>query len=111
MKRLLSSMLLIGSVSLVGCKSQKQAAPAEPRHEAVQPQPYIPAPTETAPAAEGSDRPMAAEEGHGMKYTVKKGDTLSKIARHHHTTVKKIVAANPGIEPNHIRIGQVINIP
>jgi LysM domain len=115
-KRLLSSLLLIGSVSVVGCKSQKPAGPAEPPHaEMSQPQPYIPPPpVESAPAP----TPMHAEREHAsearhhyLKYTVKKGDTLTKIAHKHHVSVKRIIAVNPGIEPNHIRVGQVINIP
>lgn len=47
-----------------------------------------------------------------FNYTVKAGDTLSKIAAHiNGVTLAEIEAANPHIDPNLIRIGQVIAIP
>ena len=53
---------------------------------------------------------------HGVKYTVKKGETLSAIAKKHYgkagsATIKKIVAANPGMNPDKIRVGQSIVLP
>lgn len=49
----------------------------------------------------------------GNSYTVKKGDTLSSIARAKYGSGdwKKIAAANPGLDPNHIKVGQKINLP
>jgi len=45
-------------------------------------------------------------------YKVKKGDTLSEIARDNGTTVKKLKAANPQIKDlNKIKPGQAIKIP
>lgn len=44
-------------------------------------------------------------------YTVKWGDWLNKIAGDHGVTVQAILAANPGLHPNLIYPGQVINIP
>ena len=45
-------------------------------------------------------------------YTVKKGDTLSGIAKKYNTTVDTILKANPGIkDANRIYIGQLILIP
>lgn len=45
-------------------------------------------------------------------YKVKKGDTLSKIAKAHKVTLKKLIAANPQIKnPDLIYPNQVINIP
>ncbi len=47
-----------------------------------------------------------------FNYTVKAGDTLSKIATHiNGVTLAQIEAANPHINPNLIQIGQVIAIP
>jgi peptidoglycan endopeptidase LytE len=44
-------------------------------------------------------------------YIVKRGDTLSKIAKANRTTVKKIQALNPAItNPNRIYVGQTIRI-
>lgn len=46
-----------------------------------------------------------------LKYTVKKGDTLSGIARAHKTTIKALMALNPEIkDPNKIKAGQVLRI-
>jgi LysM repeat protein len=50
----------------------------------------------------------------GKKYTVKPGDTLSKIAQERYGTVKamnKILKANPGLDADHIRSGQTIVLP
>ena len=45
-------------------------------------------------------------------YKVKKGDTLTKIAKAHKVTLKKLIAANPQIKnPDLIHPGDIINIP
>lgn len=46
----------------------------------------------------------------GSKYTIKKGDTLSAIARKNGTTVAKIKAAN-GLKSDLIRDGKTLTIP
>ena len=45
------------------------------------------------------------------QYVVKKGDTLSKIARANGTTLSEIKKANPNIDPDKLRIGQPIKLP
>ncbi len=46
-----------------------------------------------------------------IKHTIKKGDTLSAIARKHHTTITKVRKAN-GLKKNAtIRIGKVLKVP
>ena len=49
----------------------------------------------------------------GSTYTVKKGDTLTSIARKQYGTGdwKRIAAANPGLQPNNIKAGQKIIVP
>jgi LysM repeat protein len=47
----------------------------------------------------------------GTKYTVKSGDTLSKVAVAYGVTVQAIVNANSIANPNIIRVGQVLIIP
>ncbi|HEY1490738.1 MAG TPA: LysM domain-containing protein, partial [Verrucomicrobiae bacterium] len=47
----------------------------------------------------------------GEVYTIKSGDTLTKIAHSHGTTVKAIETANSGLDPNHIKVGQKLTIP
>ena len=48
-----------------------------------------------------------------MPYTVKSGDTMSKIAKLHNVQVSQLLDANPRFKPNpgRIRIGDVVNIP
>lgn len=47
-----------------------------------------------------------------MSYTVKKGDTLSQIAKRKGLSLRALIAANPKIKnANMIRIGQKINVP
>ncbi len=52
----------------------------------------------------------ATGDSSGATYTVKSGDTLSKIARKHHTTVKAIQAEN-NLITTRIRVGQKLKIP
>jgi nucleoid-associated protein YgaU len=47
----------------------------------------------------------------GNTYAIQNGDTLSSIAKKNNTTVKALEAANPRIDPNHLKIKQVINLP
>src|SRR5437868_4405926 len=47
-----------------------------------------------------------------MTYTVKAGDTLSKIAARNGLTLAQLLQANPQItDPNRIKIGDVLNLP
>jgi len=69
----------------------------------------IPASAKSAEAA-----PSAVAGGAdvgGVTYTVKSGDTLTKIAKANGTTIKAIEAANPGVDPNHIKVAQKLKIP
>jgi len=45
------------------------------------------------------------------KYTVKKGDTLSKIARELGTTVEILAKSNRIADPDQIKEGQILLIP
>ena len=66
-----------------------------------------PVPT-SAPAAATSAPIPASAPG---TYTVQWGDTLYSIAAKEGVTVAAITAANPGINPNMIVPGQILNIP
>lgn len=47
-----------------------------------------------------------------MTYTVRAGDTLSKIAMRNGVTMAQLLQANPQVkDPNKIRVGDVINVP
>jgi LysM repeat protein len=72
----------------------------EASNSSVQPPPVVVPPT--APAA---------TEAAGPEYVVVKGDSLWKIARKNGVTVKAIEAANPGIDPAKLKVGQKLSIP
>lgn len=44
-------------------------------------------------------------------YTVRYGDTLYNVARKYYTTLSAVLAANPGINPRDLRVGQTITVP
>jgi uncharacterized protein YbbC (DUF1343 family) len=64
--------------------------------------PDSPRPTQPATASAPSDHYLV---------TIRRGDTLSKIAKDLGVTVSDIVEANPGMDANQIRIGQQIKVP
>jgi nucleoid-associated protein YgaU len=101
--------------SVTDISPQATAAPA--------PQPYVPPPQPVAaqpPAAQPviTDSAAPSADGTGAasagSYRVKKGDTLYSIARARYgngNQYTKIVAANPGLAPEHLKVGQTINMP
>ena len=74
--------------------------PAEPNHK---PEPKHPEPKHPAPKANPPH--------HKMSYTIKSGDTFWSIAQANGTSVAAIEAANPGVNPSALQVGQVINLP
>jgi nucleoid-associated protein YgaU len=80
-------------------RSDAPPAPALPAPAPVVPAPAVPAP---APAARGEE------------YLIKSGDTLDLIATAHYgsrTYVSLIMEANPGLNPNALRINKKIVLP
>lgn len=70
------------------------------------------APVADKPAVAPSPAPRRpAPVAVGEVYVVQKGDSLSKISKRFNVKLNAIVAANPGIKPNKIRIGQKVKIP
>ena len=47
----------------------------------------------------------------GFLYEIKAGDTFYALARRYGTTVEAIMAANPGVDPRKLQIGQLVCIP
>lgn len=71
-------------------------------------QPPLPLPPVPSP---GANADTSAPTAGGSEYTIAKGDTLAKIAHHNGVTLKAILAANPGINPNKLKVGKKITIP
>lgn len=65
-------------------------------------------PSSSAPAAKKTPDTKPGESG---VYTIKSGDTLGKIAAAYKITLSQLQAANPGIDPRRLRIGQQVMIP
>ncbi len=63
------------------------------------------------PPAPATPQPMPGSGNGPTTYTVQWGDWLNKIAQKFGVTSQDILAANPGLNPNRIYPGQVINIP
>lgn len=63
-----------------------------------------------APTA--TSAPTVRPGSSGLTYTVKEGDTLSKIAAAHGVTIEQIMSANPSMkDPNKIAVGDQLVIP
>ena len=74
--------------------------------------PEVPKHTEPKhPAPKHPDPKPKPQPHHKMSYTIKSGDTFWSIAQSHGTTVGALEAANPGVNPSGLQIGQVINLP
>jgi nucleoid-associated protein YgaU len=88
-----------------------QPAPAhQQQQQATAAQPVVYDSMQTQANATGAAPAMAG----GGSYTVKKGDTLYSIARTRYGDGKqwqRITAANPGLEPSKLKVGQTIVIP
>jgi len=61
-------------------------------------------------AGPGAAAPDMAAAGDTTTYTVKSGDTLSKIAKLNHTSFKKIMALND-LKTTSIKVGQKLKVP
>jgi hypothetical protein len=71
-----------------------------------------PSPSSGAAAPSASVAPTVPPAPTPVLYTIKKGDTLSKIATANGITIEELLAANPSIkDPNKIGLGQQIIIP
>ena len=53
----------------------------------------------------------AVPEGPYYEHVVVSGQTLTEIAKGYETTVQKILAANPGLKANALKVGQKVIVP
>ena len=77
----------------------------------VPPTPGLPGATETTGEGVATSLPPPGATSCTNPYTVQSGDWIYKIARTCGLNPKAIIAANPGINPNYLVPGQVINLP
>lgn len=73
----------------------------------------VPAGTATSTAATATPLPPTATAvpSNPATYTVQQGEWIYAIARKFNVDPNALLAANPGVDPNHIEPGQVLNIP
>ena len=115
---------IIGAIFAAGGRP-KSAAPgrdaSEPAAPAVeekieipefpQPQAEPEAETREAPPARRNDAPAAERRRETAGYTVRAGDSLTKIARKHGCTVAEIAAINGFKQDKMLNIGETIKVP
>ncbi len=55
--------------------------------------------------------PRAGTTCNGIQYTIKRGDSFYLIAQRYGIPLANILAANPGVDPARLQVGQVICVP
>ena len=73
----------------------------------------------TAPAS--GDRPRASlasassasspSGARGRTHLITAGETLAAVARRYQVKISALLAANPGLDPKHLRVGQTVTVP
>jgi len=101
-----------------GCKNEKSETPPTPMVD-TNPPPMIdtnppaamtnPPPVVTNPPPVMPVAPVTPEAG--TEYVVVKGDTLAKIAKNNHVSLKALEAANPTVQPTKLKVGQKLTLP
>lgn len=119
--KVLLLILILAAIAIAGCQRPRPAPPSA--QDTVEASPTLllatPAPTPTftptpPPALPTPTRlPTATPtpQAQEVEYVVQAGDTLFRISLQFNTTVEAIMARNPGVDPQNLRIGQVLIIP
>ena len=69
-------------------------------------------PVETLPTVESQQPIVLPVVGNNTTpYTIQKGDTISSVSYKYGLRWQDVVAVNPGISPNRLRVGQVVQLP
>lgn len=100
-----SALLTLTFALLAGCSTSTRQAPVidRPITSTHHPRPAAPAPAPAAPAEEQKQDARGA-------YTVRKGDTLLRIALDHGQNYRDIVSWNNLTDPDDIKVGQVLRV-
>ena len=75
------------------------------------PPPIVASNPPVAPPPVVATAPAPVPQAAGTEYIVVKGDSFAKIARKNGVSVKAIEAANPGVAPTKLKVGQKLSIP
>ena len=67
-------------------------------------------PSQTSSSSQASTSNPSSQASHASTYTVRSGDTLSKIAKRHGTTVRRLCELNGIKETSTLRIGQKLKV-
>jgi LysM repeat protein len=97
---LVASFMLMQGCSYFGLGSKTEEQP-----------PVVPTPVETVKPPEVVPEPELKPVVATTAYKVASGDTISGIATRYGLRWQDVVAVNPGITPNKIRVGQTIQLP
>jgi nucleoid-associated protein YgaU len=103
-----------GLVDRRGDERELEAAQESGRNEVAPVSPPATASLVPAPREEPAVQPRETLPSSGRTYAVQPGDTLSEIAQHQLGTSRRwqeIVAVNPGLDPNKLRVGQELKLP
>lgn len=115
MKHAPAGLLLLALLSfgLAACAVRTPVPLAQRAASALTPyQTQPPSPTPLAAvAAQGTTSPPPAASTTPQTYTIRAGDTLLEIAQRYGVSLDEMLAANPGIIPEALTVGQVIRIP
>ena len=109
--RLFASVLVMSAGLVIGCEKEKEADMTDVSSSD---EVYVAPEAPTAPVAYTPVAEPVPTAGAGGSYTVQRGDTLWSIAQRTYGDGKRyhdIVAANPGLEPTKLRVGQSITLP
>jgi LysM repeat protein len=80
-----------------------------PSYEASNPPVVVPPMASNPPPPVAVPPPVV--ETAGAEYVVVKGDTLGKIAKKNSVSLKALEAANPGVVPTKLKVGQKLSLP
>ncbi len=110
---LLFFLIILINASISAC-SGKQIPEATPTPSRVPLTPYHSMTPEATLAGEEVSQPVAENPTPTITpflYRIQSGDTLSVVAFRHNVNLQELFAANPGINPNFLIVGEEIIIP
>lgn len=106
---LVAGCLLLQGCGMFGKKQSDQTSTTLPEGE---PAPVATQPAEPVPAEPAVKAPVELPVVQATTpYTIQKGDTISGVAYKFGVRWQDVVAVNPGLSPNKLRVGQVIQLP